>query len=164
MSPRRTRRAADGQRDRRAAQPDPRPRGGRLSVRADLGGLQPGAGRLLLLPDVPALTSTVLQPKVASLQSPLPDPPPQAAEGESVRRRSLKLASWLSVVPGLGQLYNRQPKKAAIFLFAVIGLFFVTLNIPGATAELLAWWKPRGSVEVMLSLLLEMLSLLVFMT
>jgi protein-S-isoprenylcysteine O-methyltransferase Ste14 len=70
----------------------------------------------------------------------------------------------MSVVPGLGQIYNRQPKKAAVFLLGVIGLFFLTLNIPGATGELLALWKPRGSAMVLLSLLVEMLSLLVFMT
>jgi len=74
------------------------------------------------------------------------------------------LATWLSAVPGLGQLYNRQPKKAAIFLLGVVGLFLVTLNIPGATAELLAFWKPRGSTMVLLSLLVEMLSLLLFMS
>jgi hypothetical protein len=73
------------------------------------------------------------------------------------------LATGLSAVPGLGQLYNRQPKKAAIFLLGVVGLFFLTLNIPGATAELLSLWKPRGSAMVLLSLLVEMLSLLVFM-
>jgi hypothetical protein len=70
----------------------------------------------------------------------------------------------LSAVPGLGQLYNRQPKKAAIFLLGVVGLFLLTLNIPGATAELLAFWKPRGSAMVLLSLLVEILSLLLFMS
>jgi len=79
------------------------------------------------------------------------------------RRASVRLATWLSAVPGLGQLYNRQPKKALIFLLGVVGLFLVTLNIPGATGELLALWKPRGSAMVLLSLLLEMISLLVFM-
>lgn len=79
------------------------------------------------------------------------------------RRASVRLATWLSAVPGLGQLYNRQPKKALIFLVGVVGLFLVTLNIPGATGELLAFWKPRGSTMVLLSLLLEMISLLVFM-
>jgi hypothetical protein len=74
------------------------------------------------------------------------------------------LATWLSVAPGLGQLYNRQPKKALIFLLGVVVLFLVTLNIPGATAELLAFWKPRGSAMVILSLLVEMLSLLVFIS
>ena len=80
------------------------------------------------------------------------------------RRASIRLATWLSAVPGLGQLYNRQPKKAVIFLLGVILLFLVTLNIPGATAELLAFWKPRGSAMVILSLLVEMFSLLVFIS
>ena len=80
------------------------------------------------------------------------------------RRASVRLATWLSAVPGLGQLYNRQPTKALIFLLGVIGLFLVTLNIPGATGELLAFWKPRGSAMVLLSLLVEMLSLLVFIS
>ena len=88
-----------------------------------------------------------------------PHPPPLLT---AHRRASVRLATWLSVVPGLGQLYNRQLKKAAIFLLGVVGLFYVTLNIPGATAELLAWWKPRGSSMVLLSLFVEMLSLLVF--
>ena len=78
-------------------------------------------------------------------------------------RRSVRLATWLSLIPGLGQLYNRQPKRAAAFLLAVVALFFVTLNIPGATAELLGAWRPRGNAMVMLSLLVEMLSLLLFM-
>jgi hypothetical protein len=92
--------------------------------------------------------------------------PPPSGEGKlSTRRRaSVRLATWLSAVPGLGQLYNREPKKAAIFFLGVIGLFLLTLNIPGATAELLAFWKPRGNAMVLLSLLLEILSLLVFMS
>jgi arabinogalactan oligomer/maltooligosaccharide transport system permease protein len=77
---------------------------------------------------------------------------------------SVRLATWLSLIPGLGQLYNRQPKRAAAFLLGVLILFFVTLNIPGATAELLAVWRPRGSAMVLLSLLVELLSLLLFMT
>jgi len=78
-------------------------------------------------------------------------------------RASVRLATWLSAIPGLGQLYNRQPKKAAVFLLGVVGLFVLTLNIPGATGELLAFWKPRGSTMVLLSLLVELFSLLVFM-
>ena len=46
----------------------------------------------------------------------------------------------------------------------MVGLFYLTLNIPGVTDELLAWWKPRGSAMVLLSLLVEILSLLVFMS
>lgn len=107
----------------------------------------------------------MVEPKVASVQSPLPNPPAQAGEGDYQRhpRRSVRLATWLSAVPGLGQLYNREPLKALIFLGAVILSFVITLNIPGATADFLAWWKPRGSAMVLLSLLLEMLSLLLFM-
>ena len=78
-------------------------------------------------------------------------------------RASVRLATWLSAIPGLGQLYNRQPKKAAVFLLGVVGLLVLTLNIPGATGELLAFWKPRGSTMVLLSLLVELFSLLVFM-
>jgi arabinogalactan oligomer/maltooligosaccharide transport system permease protein len=89
-------------------------------------------------------------------------PPPVLTPPQ--RRASVRLATWLSAVPGLGQLYNRQPKKALIFLLGVAGLFIVTLNIPGATGELLAFWKPRGSAMVLLSLLVEMLSLLVFIS
>jgi len=92
-------------------------------------------------------------------------PPPEAEGKHSARQRaSVTLATWLSVVPGLGQLYNRQPKKAVIFLLGVVGLFLLTLNIPGATAELLAFWKPRGSAMVLLSLFVEILSLLLFMS
>ena len=90
---------------------------------------------------------------------------PQSTPERTPRRlASVALASWLSIIPGLGQLYNRQVKKAAIFLLGVIALFYVTLNIPGATAELLAWWKPRGSTMVVLSLLVQMLSLLLFIS
>ena len=87
---------------------------------------------------------------------------PPAVVTPAQRRASVRLATWLSAVPGLGQLYNRQPMKALIFLFGVVGLFLVTLNIPGVTGELLALWKPRGSAMVLLSLLLEMISLLIF--
>lgn len=89
-------------------------------------------------------------------------PPPVLTPPQ--RRASVRWATWLSAVPGLGQLYNRQPKKALIFLLGVVGLFLVTLNIPGATAELLAFWKPRGSAMVLLSLLAMMFSLLVFIS
>ena len=103
----------------------------------------------------------MVQPKTSPILNPLPDP---LHKGEGIaRRRSVRLATWLSAVPGLGQLYNRQPRKAAAFLLGVVGLFFITLNIPGITAELVMLWKPRGSFMVLLSLLLQMLSLLVFM-
>jgi len=92
------------------------------------------------------------------------EPHPPQVLTPSRHRASVRLATWLSAVPGLGQLYNRQPKKAAVFLLGVLGLFLLTLNIPGATGELLAFWKPRGSAMVLLSLLVELLSLLVFMS
>ncbi|GAC1481376.1 MAG: hypothetical protein PVSMB9_06630 [Candidatus Dormibacteria bacterium] len=79
-------------------------------------------------------------------------------------RASIRLATWLSIIPGLGQLYNRELRKAAIFLLGVVGLFYVTLSIPGATDQLIVWWKPHGSTMVMLSLFLKMLSLLLFIT
>jgi len=89
---------------------------------------------------------------------------PAPVQSPPRHRASVRLATWLSVVPGVGQLYNRQPKKAVVFLFGVVVLFLVTLNIPGATGELLAFWKPRGSAMVLLSLLVEMVSLLVFIS
>ena len=102
---------------------------------------------------------------VSVLRQPPPSPPPEGEGKPRARRHArVQLATWLSAVPGLGQLYNRQPKKAAIFLLGVVGLFLITLNIPGATAELLAFWKPRGSTMVLLSLFVEILSLLLFMS
>ncbi|HYM50351.1 MAG TPA: hypothetical protein VET65_07220 [Candidatus Limnocylindrales bacterium] len=78
------------------------------------------------------------------------------------RTASPALACWLSIVPGLGQLYNRQPRKAAVFPLGVIALFFLSLNVPAVTDALLAWWRPRGGPAVALSLALQMASLLVF--
>lgn len=37
-----------------------------------------------------------------------------------LRRRDPRVAAALSVVPGLGQLYNLQPAKAAFFLLATV--------------------------------------------
>jgi hypothetical protein len=92
--------------------------------------------------------------------TPVLTPPPNVGRS---RRASVRLATWLSAIPGLGQLYNRQPRKAAIFLIGVASLFLITLNIPGATGELLALWRPRGSAMVLLSLFVQILSLLLFM-
>lgn len=77
------------------------------------------------------------------------------------RTASVRLATWLSIVPGLGQLYNRQPKRAASFFVAVVGLFLVTLNIPGATGQMLSLWVPRN---IVLWLSIQMFSVLIFMT
>ena len=100
--------------------------------------------------------------------TPILTPPPPSAPSEGKgktrgRRANVRLATWLSAIPGLGQLYNRQPGKAAIFLLGVLSLFVITLNIPGATGELLALWRPRGSAMVVLSLFVQILSLLLFM-
>jgi TM2 domain-containing membrane protein YozV len=46
--------------------------------------------------------------------------PAAGAVTESGRRRDPRLAAALSVVPGLGQLYNLQPGKAAFFLLATV--------------------------------------------
>ncbi|TMF59258.1 MAG: hypothetical protein E6I16_09980 [Chloroflexi bacterium] len=98
-----------------------------------------------------------------SLTPPPPTGPSEGKEKSRARRANVRLATWLSAIPGLGQLYNRQPAKAAIFLLGVVSLFVITLNIPGATGELLALWRPRGSVMVGLSLFVQILSLLLFM-
>ena len=97
------------------------------------------------------------------LTPPPPNVPSKGKEKSRARRANVRLATWLSAIPGLGQLYNRQPGKAAIFLLGVLSLFLITLNIPGATGELLALWRPRGSVMVVLSLFVQILSLLLFM-
>ena len=90
------------------------------------------------------------------------EPQPAPVSLKTPRQRSVRLATWLSVVPGLGQLYNRQPGRAAIFLLGVAGLFFACLNIPAVTDHLLTWWRPRGGLMVTLSLIVQMLSLLLF--
>jgi hypothetical protein len=88
---------------------------------------------------------------------------PEIHASSSRRRRpSLNAASWLSLLPGLGQLYNRQPRKALAFFLGVAVLFFASFNVPAVTDALVAWWRPRGGLAVSLSLVLQMLSLLLF--
>lgn len=106
----------------------------------------------------------MVEPKVVANRHPGPPPHPAESGVAEEKVTSVRLATWLSVVPGLGQLYNRQPRKAALFLGAVVVLALITLNIPGATGELLGWWKPRGSAMVLLSLFVQILSLLLFMS
>jgi len=72
------------------------------------------------------------------------------------------VAGWLSLIPGLGQLYNRQPRKAGVFAAGVVVLLYLSFSIPGVTAEFLAWWRPRGSLQVALSVIVELVSLLGF--
>jgi hypothetical protein len=78
------------------------------------------------------------------------------------QRRSPKVAGWLSFFPGLGQLYNRQPGKGAIFFAGVLILFFAALNVPALTDLLIFSWQPQGGTMVALSLLVQMVSLLIF--
>ena len=87
---------------------------------------------------------------------------PQSPPSLKPRRGGLAAPSWLSILPGLGQLYNRQPRKAIAFLGGVAALFLLSLSVPAATDALVGWWRPHGGVAVALSLLVQMLSLLVF--
>ena len=80
----------------------------------------------------------------------------------SRRRASVRLASWLSIIPGLGQAYNRQFKKAGLFLLAVVGLLYLRLRAPWPPVRVVAGRKPRGRALVVLSLLVKMLSLIGF--
>ena len=81
-----------------------------------------------------------------------------------VRQRRLKpsTAGWLSLIPGLGQLYNGEPAKAVTFFLGVPLLLVASLNVPAVTDALLGWWKPHGHLMVTMSLLIEMISLLIF--
>jgi hypothetical protein len=65
-------------------------------------------------------------------------------------------------VPGLGQLANGEPRKAVAFLGGVIALFGLSFSVPGLTTDLVTAWRPRGSLMVSLSVLVELVSLLVF--
>ena len=89
-------------------------------------------------------------------------PPAAIPAFPSRRLRRPGRAAWLSLIPGLGQLYNFQPLKALVFLAGVPALFLISASIPGLTAEFLAWWRPRGSFQVAISVIIELLSLLVF--
>jgi hypothetical protein len=80
----------------------------------------------------------------------------------SSRRLNPRRAAYLSLIPGLGQVANGQPKKAAAFLAGVIALFALSFSIPGLTTDLVGFWRPRGSLMVSLSVILELVSLLVF--
>ncbi|TMD09375.1 MAG: hypothetical protein E6J01_01985 [Chloroflexi bacterium] len=80
----------------------------------------------------------------------------------SSRRLNPRRAAYLSLIPGLGQLSNGQPKKAAAFLAGVIALFALSFSVPGVTTDVVGAWRPRGSLMVSLSVILELVSLLVF--
>lgn len=101
----------------------------------------------------------MVTPRPADIETP---PAALPAATRSRRLRSPGRAAWLSIVPGLGQLYNVQPLKALVFFTGVPALVFVSSNIPGLTAEFLVWWRPRGNLQVALSVIIQLLSLLVF--
>jgi arabinogalactan oligomer / maltooligosaccharide transport system permease protein len=81
----------------------------------------------------------------------------------SPRRLNPRRAAYLSIVPGLGQLANGEPGKAAAFLGGVGALFGLSFSVPGLTTDLVTAWRPRGNLMVSLSVVVELLSLLVFM-
>lgn len=72
---------------------------------------------------------------------------------EHTLRRQKVIALILSgLFPGLGQLYNRQPKKGAAFLGAGIILsWFLSLAVPTAPLTLI---QPRADLIVPLCVLL----------
>lgn len=81
----------------------------------------------------------------------------------SPRRLNARRAAYLSIVPGLGQLANGEPRKAFAFFLGVAALFLFSFSVPGLTIDLVAAWRPRGNLMVSLSVIVELLSLLVFM-
>lgn len=87
-----------------------------------------------------------------------PTPIPTSAP----RRLNPRRAAFLSIMPGLGQLANGEPSKAVAFLAGVIALFALSFSVPGLTTDLVSVWRPRGSLMVALSVIVELLSLLVF--
>lgn len=90
------------------------------------------------------------------------DPTPLPSPTVSGRRLDPRRAAYLSILPGLGQLTNGEPAKAAVFLGGVIALFALSFSVPGLTTDLVGAWRPRGSLMVSLSVILELISLLVF--
>jgi TM2 domain-containing membrane protein YozV len=88
--------------------------------------------------------------------------PPAVGEQRRARAPKPSTAGWLSLVPGVGQLYNREPGKAIVFFAGVPLLIGASLSVPALTDLLLGWWAPRGQLMVIMSLVVEMISLLVF--
>lgn len=53
--------------------------------------------------------------------------------------RNPRLAGWLSIVPGLGQLYNGQPRRALVVLGGTLGFFALAFaSVEGPNVLLLA--------------------------
>ena len=56
----------------------------------------------------------------------LPPLPPPAAPMLPKPPKSPAVATFLSLFPGLGQVYNAQPAKALVFFFAWVGCIYLT--------------------------------------
>ena len=80
------------------------------------------------------------------------------------RARSPALAGLLSaIIPGLGQVYNRQWWKGIAFLAGVLSLMVVLSNLADqAQVERLAADAPLGSFGPILTVLLLLLALLIW--
>ena len=80
------------------------------------------------------------------------------------RARSPALAGLLSaIIPGLGQVYNRQWWKGIAFLAGVLSLMVVLSNLADqAQLERLAADAPLGSFGSLLTVLLLLLALLIW--
>jgi TM2 domain-containing membrane protein YozV len=71
------------------------------------------------------MSSDFTDPKTASVPpTPLPSPVPYARPPKSPG-----LAIFLSLFPGLGQIYNGQPAKALAFFFAWVGSIYGTATV-----------------------------------
>jgi TM2 domain-containing membrane protein YozV len=68
------------------------------------------------------------RPQPPPLPLPTPQPPPMYAP-QAPQVKAPLLALFLSVFPGLGQLYNEQPAKAVTFFFFVVGSIYGTAMI-----------------------------------
>lgn len=76
------------------------------------------------------VTAETVPPR--AYERPLPPLPPPArvpAEPRAPQVKAPLLALFLSVFPGLGQLYNEQPAKAVTFFFLMVGSIYGTAEI-----------------------------------
>jgi hypothetical protein len=75
------------------------------------------------------MSSQPLDPQSPPPTPPPPLPPALAASGPYVRLpKSPGLAAFLSLFPGLGQVYNGQLARAFAFFFAWVGSIYLTAN------------------------------------
>jgi len=76
----------------------------------------------------PADPSLPPPPPPGPASPPLPPPPGASAPGSPYVRlpKSPGLAAFLSLLPGLGQVYNGQIARAFVFFFAFVGSIYLT--------------------------------------